>query len=35
MKEGNRKYRLLEKGIVVGGEKKDNLSWQGRGKRTL
>lgn len=35
MKEGNRKYRLLKEGAVVAGEKKDNLSWQGRGKSTL
>lgn len=35
MKEGNKKYGLLKKGVVVGGEKKDNLSWQGRGKSTL
>lgn len=26
------KYRLLKKGVIVGGEKKDNLSWQGEGK---
>lgn len=34
MKGGNRKCRLdyLRKVVVVGGEKKDNLSWQDGGK---
>lgn len=36
MKEGNnRKHTLLRKSIVVGGEERDNLSWQGGGKSTL
>lgn len=35
MKEGNNRKHRLMKSVALGGEERDNLSWQGGGKSTL